>query len=33
MEIYARRRLVNAVSLTVAMAAAVFGLFWLIAIL
>jgi phosphate transport system permease protein len=33
MEIYARRRLVNAVSLTVAMAAAAFGLFWLIAIL
>ena len=33
MEIYARRRLVNAVSLTVAMAAAFFGLFWLIAIL
>jgi phosphate transport system permease protein len=33
MEIYARRRLVNAVALTVAMGAAVFGLFWLIAIL
>ena len=33
MEIYARRRLVNAVSLTVAMGAAAFGLFWLIAIL
>ncbi len=33
MEIYARRRLVNTVALTVAMCAAAFGLFWLIAIL
>jgi phosphate transport system permease protein len=33
MQIYARRRLVNTIALTVAMAAAAFGLFWLIAIL
>jgi phosphate transport system permease protein len=33
MEIYARRRFVNATALTIAMAAAGFGLFWLIAIL
>jgi phosphate transport system permease protein len=33
MEIYARRRLTNTVALSVAMAAAIFGLFWLIAIL
>ncbi len=33
MEIYARRRLVNVVALTVAMGAAAFGLFWLVAIL
>jgi phosphate transport system permease protein len=33
MEIYARRRLANTVALSVAMAAAIFGLFWLIAIL
>jgi phosphate transport system permease protein len=33
MEIYARRRLTNTAALSVAMAAAIFGLFWLIAIL
>ena len=33
MQIYAQRRLTNTVALSVAMAAAAFGLFWLIAIL
>src|SRR6266446_2608375 len=33
MEIYARRRLTNAIALSLAMVAAAFGLFWLIAIL
>jgi phosphate transport system permease protein len=33
MEIYARRRLVNVIGLTVAMCATAFGLFWLMAIL
>ena len=33
MQIYARRRLINTIALSVAMAAAGFGLFWLIAIL
>jgi phosphate transport system permease protein len=33
MELYARRRLVNVIALTIAMGAAAFGLFWLIAIL
>ena len=33
MNIYARRRLTNTIALSVAMAAAAFGLFWLIAIL
>jgi phosphate transport system permease protein len=33
MELYARRRLTNAIALTIATAAAAFGLFWLVAIL
>jgi phosphate transport system permease protein len=33
MDIYARRRLTNTVALTICMLAAVFGLFWLVAIL
>ena len=33
MDIYARRRITNTIALGVAMAAAAFGLFWLIAIL
>jgi phosphate transport system permease protein len=33
MELYARRRLVNTIALSICMCAAVFGLFWLVAIL